>query len=266
MGQLHLIPLREDWENSCRLAESCGAAFEYNDFFDPELLADEGRFQEALNFFLAQKRDRSRDTLHGAFYDVTVHSDDPDVRAISEKRVRQSMDAARALGVRGVVFHTNLVPNFTSAFYVDHWLERSRDFFTAVCREYAPIEVYMENMFDMAVEPILRLAEAMRDVPNFGVCLDYAHASVFGPDAADWLRRLAPYVKHMHINDNNLLEDQHLAVGEGKIDWAVFDAQMRALGLDPSVLIETRNLARQEASLRFMEARGIWPFPSKEEV
>ncbi len=106
MEQLHIIPDRSRIGETLELAEDYHAAFEYNDFFNPAVLDDKRKVDELISFYVKQPHDRSRDTMHGAFLDITIHSEDSLIRQASERRIRQSMEIARELGVRGVVFHT----------------------------------------------------------------------------------------------------------------------------------------------------------------
>ena len=260
MCAIHLIPDPERLDQSAALAEEYGAFFEYNDFYEPAVLDDPAECARRIRRYEALGRDRSLDTVHGAFLDVTVHSSDPRIRRVSEQRVRQSMDIARSLGVRGIVFHTGTIPNFRSGYYSRGWLERNHAFWTEICGEYPELEVLMENMFDMEYTLLASLSPLMAGSKNFGVCLDYAHARVFGGDPDQWLMALAPYVRHMHINDNDGLDDQHRAVGDGVIDWQRFDRCVSKAGIRPSVLVETRSLELQRKSLQFMQANGIYPF------
>lgn len=260
MGAIHLIPDPDRLTESCALAEQADACFEYNDFYIPSLLDDPAALDERIRLYKGLSRDRSRDTLHGAFLDVTVHSDDPRIREVSALRVRQSLDIAGRLGLRGAVFHTGLIANFRSPAYREGWLYRNRTFWAEICEAYRPMEVFLENMFDTEPDSLAALGEAMQDVPNFGLCLDYAHAQVFGSIEDDWIGRLAPYIRHMHINDNDGFDDLHDAVGDGVIDWRRFSRRMREAGTDCSVLIETRSIEKQRRSLRFIRGNGIYPF------
>ena len=107
MNELYLIPDFDRIEESLTLSRAFGTHFEYNDFFHPSRLDDEGWVRRRVDFYKSLHRDRSRDILHGAFLDVTIHSEDQRIREASAFRIRQSMDIAAALGIRGVVFHTN---------------------------------------------------------------------------------------------------------------------------------------------------------------
>ncbi|MBR0041358.1 MAG: sugar phosphate isomerase/epimerase [Oscillospiraceae bacterium] len=262
MGALHLIPDPLHLRDSLALAEEYGACLEYNDFFAPALLDDAESCERRVALYLAQPRDRSRDTLHGAFYDVTVHSDDPQIRRVSEARVMQSLSIARTLGVRGAVFHTGTIPNFLSAPYEQNWLRRNAAFWRKTAEAYPELEILMENMFDMRSDLLLALADELADLPRFGVCLDWAHASVFGETepAERWCERLAPHIRHLHVNDHDGRSDLHEAVGRGACDWTIYDRAARALPCRPSVLIEVGPLEKQRASLAYMKENRLYPF------
>ena len=260
MDKLYLIPDPARAEESLALAGEYGAGFEYNDFFYPSLLDDGEALRARIAFWRGFGRLARRDTMHGVFFDVTIHSDDGQIRRVSEGRVLKSVEIAQEMELRGVVFHTNLIPNFKSAFYLDNWLEKNAVFFTRICAENPELEIWMENMFDTEPDMIAALARRMADVKNFGVCYDRAHAQVFGGGPAGWLEALAPYIRHMHINDNDGLTDCHDPVGSGIIDWRAFDDALRARGVGASVLVETTDLGKQRASLEYMKANGIYPF------
>lgn len=262
---LYLIPNYKNIGESLRLCREYGAAFEYNDFFLPQVLDDEALVREKVAFYKGFDRDRSQDTLHGVFLDITVHSDDALIREASEKRIRQCMDIAAELGVRGVVFHTNMIPNFRLTTYMDNWVDRNVVFWEKILADYPTLQVFMENMFDMEADMIGQMARRMTEHPRFGICFDYAHACVFSHDIDEWADTLLPYTRHMHINDNDLHADMHWAVGSGKIDWKQFDALLRASETKPTVLIETTDLQAQERSLRYMRDNGIYPFGEKGE-
>ena len=100
-----LIPEFEQRESYAELAEQCQAGFEYNDFFLPEVYGNEEEIQRRVDGYCSLRRDRSKDTLHGVFLDVVISSDDPQIAEYSKKRFRQSMEIARRMAIKGVVFH-----------------------------------------------------------------------------------------------------------------------------------------------------------------
>lgn len=263
MGTLYLIPDPARLEASCALSDRYRACFEYNDFYMPDLLDDPAALRERIALYRSLGREPGRDTMHGAFFDVIVHSDDPLIRAVGARRVEQSMEVATALGVRGVVFHTGAIATFFSNAYDENWVRANRAFWSDVCARYPGIQVFMENMFDTRYSLMLALAKEMTDVPNFGICLDYSHAGIFGKDPAAWLNALAPYVRHIHVNDHDGRSDLHAPIGTGVTDWALFERAVSGAGIDPSILIETRSLENWEQSAGFLSQNGIFPFDRK---
>lgn len=262
MNELYIIPDRSCIEASMQLAKEYGTYFEYNDFFLPELLDNELKVKELIAFYRGLDRDRSRDMLHGAFLDVTIHSEDEKIRKVSELRVRQSVEIGIELGIRGVIFHTNIIPNFKTPTYMRHWVDSNERFWRQLLADYPDIELLIENMFDDEPDLLAELAEKMKDEPRFGVCFDYAHALVFGKqcEIESWVKKLLPYTHHMHINDNDLKLDLHQTVGKGRIDWSCFTGFMQDGKADCSVLIEIRESSKQRASLEYMKQEAIYPF------
>ena len=68
MGDIYLIPDRNRMGESLELAKRYNACFEYNDFFNPSVLEDATLIEELITFYKGLERDRSKDTLHGAFW------------------------------------------------------------------------------------------------------------------------------------------------------------------------------------------------------
>ena len=257
MRKISIIPQRDNMEESLRLSKEYHANFEYNDFFLPFILDDEEKKKEIIDFYKSIDRDRSEDTMHGAFLDVTLHSADDRIREVSELRVRQSMEIAKELGIRGVVFHTNMIANFKDAVYMKKWVDTNAAFYKKLLQEYPGIYVFVENMFDFDPDMILALAKEMENESYFGVCLDYAHATISKVEAKEWFEVLKPYIKHMHINDNDLKNDLHSALGTGKINYKELKELLECSGIEPSILVEVSKLEDQEVSLVYMKKEGL---------
>lgn len=261
MKKLYCIPKPEHIQEFVKFANDCDAGFEYNDFFLPDVLDAPDRIQDLIDFYRSLDRDRSEDTLHGVFLDMCVNSSDARIFAATDLRIHQSMDIAESLGVSAVVFHTNHIPNFRLTSYRQEWLERNERYWRALLAEYPRLCVYMENMFDEEPELLTRLAARMADEPRFAVCLDFAHAFLSGTPLADWCGALAPYVRHLHINDNDGVEDTHHPVGSRRLPWDTYRAFIASLPKErlPSVLIEVRSYEDLAASVSYMKEHGLYP-------
>jgi len=260
MNPLYLIPNRKELPELLELKKQYGANWEYNDFFLPSVLDDKKLQMEIIDTYAKVVDSFKNDTIHGAFLDVTLHSTDRLIREASELRVRQSLDIAKEMGVRGVVFHTNRLYNFREENYTRNWVNTNEAFFRKMLEEYPDTEIYLENMFDEASDNIAILAMRMADAKNFGICLDYAHARVYGEDVREWFKDLAPYIKHMHINDNDGKNDLHQAIGDGSINWPWFNNLMDAYEVNSSILVEVSGYEKQKKSMEFMSRNSILPF------
>ena len=74
-----------------------------------------------------------------------------------------------------------------------------------------------------------------------------------------WVRELAPYIRHMHINDNDLKADLHQPVGDGRIDWQKFHRLMQQYQVTSSVLVEVKGYEAQKKSLEYLRRFGVFP-------
>ena len=207
------------------------------------------------------KRDRSADHIHGVFFDIFVDSGDPLIYKASDFRVHQSMDIAREMGLKAVIFHTNFIVNFRLKYYIDTWLERNEEYWRRILKEYPEQKIYMENMFDDSPEMLLELARRMADEERFAICLDIAHGLISGAPLEKWFTALKEQrVAHLHINDNDGLSDLHQPVGVGRMPWGIFSEWCKGLKQEPSILIEVRGYEDLEKSVENMKAQKIYPF------
>ena len=246
------IPDYKQAEKWASIAQEYGLSFEYNDFFNPAVLDNTNNLNEIIRSYERVGRDTGNDTMHGAFYDINVVSIDPLIRVASDKRVRQCMDIAERLKVKGVVFHTNYLTDFKSLPYRDGWVSGNTEYWDKICTEYKGTEVYLENMFDDTPELLRRVAENLKGKENFGVCLDLAHAFLSKIDLSEWIEELSPYIKHIHINDNDKQQDLHLPVGAGMIDWEILKSE-KLFVASPSVLIEVSGKEKLLKSIDYLK-------------
>lgn len=80
----------------------------------------------------------------------------------------------------------------------------------------------------------------------------------------EWIKTLAPYIRRIHINDNDLINDLHLTVGDGCLDWKEYDRLIRKYRVEASVLVELNGYEAQKKSLEYMKQHGIYPMDAKE--
>lgn len=256
MKQLLIIPDRNNMSVSTELSEKYSLGFEYNDFFIPSVLDNEAELNEIISIY-KNCRLPGFTTIHGAFFDVLPFSPDKRIKEISELRIRQSISAAEKIGAHAVVFHTNYNPFLNSKAYVDKWISDNACFWGRILADYPRMFIYLENMFDCDPYIISELSEKLCVHKNYGVCLDYAHALLSATSPEVWVKELSRYIKHVHINDNDLISDLHLAWGDGKINRGEFYTNYDKYMHDASVLIETTSAENIRRSLIMLEKEGF---------
>lgn len=260
MNTIEIIPIKTRIEESLQLADDYNACFEYNDFFSPAVLDQPALLDSLTDFYQSLPRDRSNDTLHGAFLDVTVHSSDTLIRQASEKRICQSMEIAAKLNIRGVVFHTNLLATFQNREYLDNWLICNREFFKRLSDQYPNLQIYMENMFDLYPLTYAAFGKAMQDCPNISLCFDIAHAHLSMTPVSEWIDISYPYIGHIHLNDNDGIHDLHDSIGLGTVNWDIYNTWMKKYKVQASVLVEIGSIEKQQISLAYLKEHHIFPF------
>lgn len=249
-----IVPDFNRLEESVALAREYGAAFEYDDFYAPAVYEDADEVERRVAAYLALERDRSADTLHGVFFDIKPNSLDSAIRDRSRALMRQSLAIANRLGVRGVVFHSDIYGGMRLSIPPEVWLDSAEGLFRQLCAENRDLSIYLENTIEQEPDQLVALAQRMADVPNFALALDYAHASLSATDGGRWLREMGPFVRHVHLNDNDLYADRHWPVGQGSIDYPRFAALADAHIPGVPMLMEVRTLEDARASLQAMEA------------
>lgn len=245
-------PQFNELEQFTEFVQNNDLALEYDDFFSPNIYENEEEINRRIAGYCTLDRDRSQDTLHGAFLGLDIAASDYVLRDRSRKLYEQSMEIAAKLGVKGVVFHTGLIGNLRVDYYINNWLKESEDFFRYLTSKYPSLEIYLENSFEQEPNTMVALAEKMDDVKNFGLCLDYAHAVLTTTPVDTWCKAFAPYLKHMHINDNDLKNDLHLVPGEGSVNFDKYFSLMKKNQINVPTLLEVSGFDKATRSYKYL--------------
>ena len=256
MKKLLVIPDFKNIDDSIRLARGYDAGFEYNDFNFAKYLDDEAFCEKTVNEYKSYKLP-DYTTNHGAFIDVLPYSTDKKIKEISIHRINQSIEITRKIGAKSVVFHLNYNPYLNHELYVKIFPKLNIDVWRPIIEENPDINIYIENMFEQDPYIIKKVAKALSEYDNFGLCLDWGHAVLSKTNPQIWAEELKEYVKHIHLNDNDLKVDTHLAWGSGQINRNQFYNCYNRYLSDATILIETVDIPDQRASLRQLEEDGF---------
>lgn len=250
-----IIPDFRKAENYMELAEHYNLGFEYNDFYVPDLLDNKDALKQRIDTYNGLGRSKENDTIHGTFYDIIPFSFDSKIRQHSIYRMQQSIEIAGQLGCKAVIFHTNLTPMLVGGEkYRNNWLESMADTIRLLLKQDSEIRIYCENMFDESPYELADLGKILAGEERFGVCLDIGHMMLATDNPAQWFEALSPYIRHFHINDNNLKYDDHMALGDGSIDWQDIFSIIQKYGLTKrSVLLEVNGIDKITKSFTYLD-------------
>lgn len=186
--------------------------------------------------------------------DLALHSDDPQIAAISRRRILDDLVTASRLGCTKVVFHTGFNPLVPTKCYTDRFLAAHEEFWPAHAVAFPTLTLCLENQWEHDPSLLRRLVEGIAH-RRVRLCLDVAHANAYSTcPPAQWLQQLGPLIAHLHWSDNLGDTDSHLPIGEGGIDW--IDVYRRAMALPavPSVVLELRRPQAIAESIRKLAA------------
>ena len=155
-----------------------------------------------------------RRILHGPFNELFPCAIDPEARNLAARRYRQAIALARNYGADKVVIHAG----FNPWLYYPVWFrEQSAVFWREFLAEEPGVEIVLDNVLEQEPEWMTEILRAV-DSPRLRLCLDVGHVNAYSPvDAAQWLRRCAPWISHFHLHNNNGTRDAHDPLFRGSI-------------------------------------------------
>ena len=190
-------------------------------------------------------------SIHGPFMDLSPGAIDAKIAAASLERYLQVIAFTKILKTEVVVFHSGY-EKWKYAGEVELWLGQSMKTWRAVVAEAEKtgVKVAIENIVDEEPTHLRLLAERM-DHPLFGLCLDVGHREIFSTlPITDWVEGMGPYIFELHLHDNMGINDDHLPVGLGKVDFGALFGALRALPAGPVLTLEAHSAADAVTSLQ----------------
>jgi sugar phosphate isomerase/epimerase len=86
-----------------------------------------------------------------------------------------------------------------------------------------PTKLAIENLPTYGLSYLHALLARLDNLPNVGACFDTGHFHLRPEgDLTHVVTRLNPRITHLHLTDNHGLCDEHLAPGQGTVDWKSF--------------------------------------------
>lgn len=197
------------------IVKEYGIAVELDQYCQAENMDGE-RGEKVAKVIKKQLQEFPALALHGPFNELFPAAIDPGAREFAMSRFRQAADRAKEFGVKKMVVHSGWIPFV----YFKEWqIPRAAEFWREFMAEQpADFELAIENVLDDEPYMMADLAKEIDD-PRVGICYDVGHANIVSNVEQDeWMQVLAPYLKHLHIHNNDGERDYHRGLTDGTLD------------------------------------------------
>jgi len=199
-------------------------------------------------------------TLHAPFDDMSPGSQDPAVRGVTRKRFEQMLQLVPLFRPKTVVCHASYDRKRYS-YYRDLWIENSLEMFSwlGACVSDEGGQLMLENVYEHSPDDIRILFERL-EAYNVGFCLDTGHQAAFSRTSlAEWMDALEPYLEQLHLHDNFCEDDDHIGLGQGKIDFVTFFEHIKTIKKEPPIItLEPHKEEYFQPSVEYLEK--VWPW------
>lgn len=189
--------------------------------------------------------------FHGPFADLSPCCIDPRVRQVSLERFCQAVELAGHYGIKRVILHSGFIPQV----HFPHWFHEEGVKFWQELLALLPadVEICLENVMDPNPGLLTALVRKVND-PRLGLCLDVGHANVTESHTLlQWLEAFRPYLRHVHLHNNDGKTDAHDTLDSGTIDMAAVLDWLNANA--PEVTITIENMTCYD-SVQWLEKEG----------
>ena len=173
------------------------------------------------------------------------------LRKASIAEMRRSLDVAAELGARKVVLHPSITSGL-GVFVLDTVRGYANEFLAEMvaAAQAMSMTICLENMFPrymMGVEPG-EFEAIFKLFPTLKMTLDTGHANIAGERTNRLMRLVEQFgsqIGHLHFSDNLGKRDDHLAVGQGTVNFAELVQRLKEIGYDQTITLEIFDKDRQ---------------------
>lgn len=194
-------------------------------------------------------------SLHGFLFDLSVVSLDPLIREVSIKRFQQSLDAAKYLGAKTVVYHTGFNAFLNHSMYQLMFKEKFIAFWKTFVKqfEYTGITAVIENVQEKNPDFILDVIKEVNS-PNLKISLDIGHVNIHSKvPVVEWIQTYNKHLYHMHLHNNYGKDDSHNTLLKGTINVQEVFNTIKDLKLNPKMVFEIFEKKELEESIQFFD-------------
>lgn len=182
-------------------------------------------------------------SLHAPFADINIASPSKAMLSGSIKRLKESMRYANEMDAKLWVFHPGARTGISQFYPNAEWRQNIASIQELYKEaEELGVNIALENLpakywFLMNTPEDFNKMYRETSLP-IGIVLDLGHANLEG-QIQPFFNQLADKIIHIHASDNVGIDDDHLGIGYGKIDYGWFAETIDKLGYNRTVIIES---------------------------
>ena len=196
----------------------------------------------------------SRSILHAPSNELFHCAIDEKARELAAYRYRQAIDLAKRYGSKKVVIHGGYHPWM---YYPVWYVGQSVAFWKDFLKEDPGVEIVLENVLETQPDLILEILEGVDD-PRLRMCFDVGHINAYSYiPIMDWLETCAPWIGHIHVNNNDGREDLHQGLRDGIIPMKELLQRIESLCPEATITLE---MTETKSSLEWLREKRIWNF------
>ena len=196
----------------------------------------------------------SRSILHAPSNELFPCAIDEKARELAAYRYRQAIDLAKRYGSKKVVIHGGYHPWM---YYPVWYVGQSVAFWKDFLKEDPGVEIVLENVLETQPDMILDILEGVDD-PRLRMCFDVGHINAYSYiPIMDWLETCAPWIGHIHVNNNDGREDLHQGLQDGIIPMKELLQRIESLCPEATITLE---MTQTKSSLEWLREKRIWNF------
>ena len=196
----------------------------------------------------------SNSILHAPSNELFPCAIDEKARELAAYRYRQAIDLAKRYGSKKVVIHGGYHPWM---YYPVWYVGQSVSFWKDFLKEDPGVEIVLENVLETQPDLILEILEGVDD-PRLRMCFDVGHINAYSYiPIMDWLETCAPWIGHIHVNNNDGRQDLHQGLQDGIIPMKELLQRIESLCQEATITLE---MTQTKSSLEWLREKRVWNF------
>lgn len=177
-------------------------------------------------------------SLHGSSFDLNPGSTDNKILEVTKYRYLESINIAKEIGAKYVIFHSQLNPLISVKRIRKLKLDNQIKFWKDLLEEIKDIGIIIliENEYDDNYEELLYILKEVNS-DKLKMCLDTGHVLAYSKvTLREWILGMKDYIDYVHLHFNDTTCDSHDAPNEDELE--LFKNLLDEANINPIISLE----------------------------